>query len=296
MAKAARKAISKKVRFEVFKRDSFTCQYCGKAAPDVILHIDHIDPVSKGGDNSIINLITSCADCNGGKSNRALDDQSILAKQRDQLAALSERREQLELMVQWRTALLQMGNVELKMLTDEAESALGFVLNEQDKAALKKLLRKHGFEASHKAMHACLERYVDWDANGDPTGASINMAFRKMDNAASYSSLPTSVQTGHYCRGILKNRFPDDVYPGSYAWTDCLDTMSQALSFGYDEREMKDAAKAAESYDDFDCDLMGFIAHAEYHAATPEGPAPAPDAPVTGFAARGLRGANQGLG
>lgn len=30
-----RKAISKRVRFEVFKRDSFKCQYCGKCAPDV---------------------------------------------------------------------------------------------------------------------------------------------------------------------------------------------------------------------------------------------------------------------
>ena len=44
---AVRKAISKKLRFEVFKRDSFTCQYCGKSAPDVILHVDHILPVKK---------------------------------------------------------------------------------------------------------------------------------------------------------------------------------------------------------------------------------------------------------
>lgn len=35
-------AISKRVRFDVFKRDSFKCQYCGKSAPDVILEVDHI--------------------------------------------------------------------------------------------------------------------------------------------------------------------------------------------------------------------------------------------------------------
>ena len=29
-----REPISKKLRFEVFKRDSFTCQYCGSKAPD----------------------------------------------------------------------------------------------------------------------------------------------------------------------------------------------------------------------------------------------------------------------
>lgn len=63
----ARKGLSKKIRFEVFKRDQFTCQYCGKKAPDVILHVDHIQPVSKGGTNDLLNLITSCQDCNLGK-------------------------------------------------------------------------------------------------------------------------------------------------------------------------------------------------------------------------------------
>jgi 5-methylcytosine-specific restriction endonuclease McrA len=42
-----RKSISKKIRFEVFKRDSFTCQYCGSKSPDVTLVIDHIMPVAK---------------------------------------------------------------------------------------------------------------------------------------------------------------------------------------------------------------------------------------------------------
>ena len=37
-----RKTLSKKIRFEVFKRDKFTCQYCGRMSPDVILEVDHI--------------------------------------------------------------------------------------------------------------------------------------------------------------------------------------------------------------------------------------------------------------
>ena len=35
-----RKSISKKLQFEVYKRDSFTCQYCGRKEPDVVLFID----------------------------------------------------------------------------------------------------------------------------------------------------------------------------------------------------------------------------------------------------------------
>ena len=93
---AERKAISKSTRFEVFKRDRFTCQYCGKSAPDVVLHIDHIQPVSKDGDNSITNLITACAECNGGKGARELSDNAVIEKKKIQLDELQERRDQLD--------------------------------------------------------------------------------------------------------------------------------------------------------------------------------------------------------
>lgn len=59
--------ISKRLRFEVFSRDNFTCQYCGRQAPSVKLHADHIVPVSRGGPTNKGNLRTSCEDCNNGK-------------------------------------------------------------------------------------------------------------------------------------------------------------------------------------------------------------------------------------
>lgn len=62
-------AIGKKLRFEVFKRDGFTCRYCGRRPPEVILNADHVTPVSKGGEDVLDNLATSCWDCNNGKSN-----------------------------------------------------------------------------------------------------------------------------------------------------------------------------------------------------------------------------------
>jgi hypothetical protein len=61
-------AVSKKTRFEVFTRDGFTCQYCGKQPPDTVLEVDHIIPRSRGGSDDIDNLATSCFDCNRGKA------------------------------------------------------------------------------------------------------------------------------------------------------------------------------------------------------------------------------------
>jgi hypothetical protein len=67
-----RKSTGKKARFEVFKRDNFTCQYCGGRPPESVLVVDHMTPVKLGGTNELINLITSCEPCNQGKAARPL--------------------------------------------------------------------------------------------------------------------------------------------------------------------------------------------------------------------------------
>lgn len=106
----ARKPISKKTRFEIFKRDKFTCQYCGKMSPDVVLEIDHIKPVCDGGTNDELNLITSCFECNRGKGKRILDENSSLKKQQEQIKLLAEKREQLSLLIDWKESLIDIDN------------------------------------------------------------------------------------------------------------------------------------------------------------------------------------------
>jgi hypothetical protein len=91
---AERKPMSKKLRFEVFKRDSFTCQYCGKTPPLVVLEVDHIHPVSKGGSCGMDNLISACFDCNRGKAANLLT--SVPMSLIDKSAIISEREEQLK--------------------------------------------------------------------------------------------------------------------------------------------------------------------------------------------------------
>lgn len=87
-------AISKKTRFEVFKRDAFTCQYCGRTPPAITLEIDHMTPKSKGGENAINNYITACFDCNRGKGKRKLTD--LPAPLKDKLPKLKEKYDQLK--------------------------------------------------------------------------------------------------------------------------------------------------------------------------------------------------------
>lgn len=77
-----RKQISKKLRFDIFHRDGFVCQYCGATPPNVVLHVDHIFPVKSGGTNDEGNLITSCEACNLGKSAKHLNDVPLSIKDR----------------------------------------------------------------------------------------------------------------------------------------------------------------------------------------------------------------------
>lgn len=66
------RTINEKIRLQVFKRDNYACKICGKNPANnlgVILHLDHIKPFSKGGDNSLENLRTLCSKCNLGKNN-----------------------------------------------------------------------------------------------------------------------------------------------------------------------------------------------------------------------------------
>lgn len=94
-----RKGISKRTRFEIFKRDQFTCQYCGGKPPAVILWVDHILAVSAGGDNERDNLAPSCDRCNQGKSDVPLEQ--VVKSLAETLKVEKEKSEQMAIYNEW---------------------------------------------------------------------------------------------------------------------------------------------------------------------------------------------------
>lgn len=65
--------ISRRLRFEILRRDRHTCRYCGAQAPDVALTVDHVTPTTLGGSDDPTNLVTACQPCNAGKSSVPAD-------------------------------------------------------------------------------------------------------------------------------------------------------------------------------------------------------------------------------
>ncbi len=74
-AKEQRSLMTRKLRDHIKNRDNFTCCTCGNSThtePNLLLEIDHIIPVAKGGCTVEANLQTLCWKCNRSKSDKIL--------------------------------------------------------------------------------------------------------------------------------------------------------------------------------------------------------------------------------
>jgi HNH endonuclease len=72
-------SISKRLRFEILRRDSFTCHYCGITTVQAELEVDHVIPEALGGSDDPSNLVTACEPCNSGKSATPIDAPVVAA-------------------------------------------------------------------------------------------------------------------------------------------------------------------------------------------------------------------------
>lgn len=205
-----RKAISKRVRFEVFKRDAFTCQYCGRKAPEVILEMEHVHPVVAGGSNDILNLVTSCSDCNAGKSSRQLSDDSAIQKQRKELDALAERREQIEMMVRWRSELQKGTEVLIDSICSRIVDLSGLGVSDHGKGLLRKWLRTYPYDELMDGIEAAFGHYYEQGLTNDTAKSkSFGVAFLKIPNCCKVARAQKEKPYLHrlfYIRAILRNR------------------------------------------------------------------------------------------
>jgi len=150
-----RKSISKKIRFEVFKRDSFTCQYCSAKPPKVPLELDHLIPVCKGGKNNIDNLITACFDCNRGKSGNELTSipKTLIEKSECRRLALIQYKEYQKIISDEKNQMdIDINSIEIVYNTIFED----YIFTEKFKISVKNFIKLLGVEVVINAMEtAC---------------------------------------------------------------------------------------------------------------------------------------------
>jgi len=238
--------IPKKLRFEVFKRDKFTCQYCGGKAPDVLLHCDHMQPVAEGGKTEILNLITSCQPCNLGKGARLLSDDSVVGRQRAQMADLEERRQQLEMMMEWRNGLQDLDDDNAVALEQYLVRTFGYPngINDYARGLLKTWLRKCQTSYLLEAIDAAAAQYIQVGSDGTSTLESRNRAFHMILKIATVrQGAPDKpyLKDLLYVRGIARNRFRLTPQDGKWLLQELEDAYRAGVSIG----DMKQLARRA---------------------------------------------------
>lgn len=220
--KKKRAPISAKLRFEVFKRDKFTCQYCGKSAAsaDVLiearpisaagsgLHLDHVDPVKLGGDNDITNLITACVTCNLGKGATPLGQGTLMQNTVKQMEDLQARRDLLKMVAQWRSELKTVKSEAISSLVSYAEQTpFGHVtITKEAVSELSKALKKHPIEDIFQVIDDAQEQksdpafYDDEDEISEGYSKRLGVLLRQIGRPEYEAKLS-------YAAGILRNRF-----------------------------------------------------------------------------------------
>jgi hypothetical protein len=179
-------SINPKLRFEIFKKHNFTCQYCGRKTPEIVLELDHIIPRSKGGTDNEDNLTTSCWECNRGKGasllTTILKDENI----HDKTVMLLEREIQLREYNYVLQQIKEREQVELEKVESYFYSNLNYVSSGAfPENAVKKALK--------------VLSYFDILEHIDSAVARIQNSQRELD--CSYSTA-----VGRYLAGILWNQ------------------------------------------------------------------------------------------
>ncbi|WP_066331947.1 HNH endonuclease [Flavobacterium crassostreae] len=262
-----REGLSKKIRFEIFKRDKFICQYCGAKSPEVILNVDHINPVAKGGKNETLNLITSCFDCNSGKSDRILNDSSILEKQRKQLENLQERREQIELMLEWKKSLSNFDNDISEMITEYVESKMKpYILNENGKKSISELSKKFEVGKILDAIDISANKYIKY-GNEELEKESIEDFVNKISGIVYVQGLSPIKQKLAYIKGIARNRFYWDDKIGSIILSNYLKQLEKHYNeeqiLADLENEVIKLTKEAKNWSEWRNTLENWTSHIE---------------------------------
>lgn len=152
--------LKKSLRFNVFKRDAFCCQYCGATPPNVVLEVDHIHPVSQGGKDTIDNLLTACFDCNRGKGAGLLS--SLPESVTDKAALMAEKLEQIKA---YARLVKSKKRVEEKQI-DEVQDAFhlhysGFSFNPKFRESVRLFVQRLPAHIVADYMHLACNRIKD---------------------------------------------------------------------------------------------------------------------------------------
>jgi hypothetical protein len=211
-------------------------------APDVVLEVDHINPIANDGENEIINLVTSCFDCNRGKGKRKLSEKTEIKKQQEQLKALNEKREQLRMMLDWKQELSHFEDEQVFEFEEGFYELTEIEITEHGKESVKKWIKKFGLIEVLACMEISVSQYFLSD-NKTTHEKTFNYIPRIASVRAQQKDNPMFAKQ-NYIKGILRNRI-------SYVNEGKLRQMLKEIETADHFEDVKSIASSCRNWSDF---------------------------------------------
>lgn len=179
-------------------------------------------------------------------------------KSRNQLEELSERREQLEMMMLWHEGLQDIKNQLIENISNYWESlAKGWSINDNGLKKIKKLSREYSYEEITTAMDIAADQYLKFNNEGDCTSESWNIAFNKISGICRTRRLTKDkpeMKELFYIRGILKNKIR-----GYFDSPLALSLLKNAYDNGTSLEDLRRIALESKYWDDFEESLNNML-------------------------------------
>ena len=239
------------MRFEVLKRDGFQCRYCGARAPDVMLEVDHIDPVSLGGSDDFLNLTTACQDCNRGKSNIPLDEHQALQAQVTEIERIEGSAAGLDDLRRRRAEADELIEMQIDAIEEAIEGHPDFSLSETGRKTVKRWLKQDSVEALMTAVDAAAVSYLG--SPGEVTDRDFERFISKVPAVAAFRRIHGKKSEAYrkaiYAAAIMRNRFEDF---NEDFFTDAYTEMFEAFDPKKCDEVADEIVIAAKTYADYE--------------------------------------------
>lgn len=169
--------VYKRIKFEVFEKDSFKCQVCGAVAPNVNLTLHRLQN-NQQAENWLdpAFLTTFCESCQ--RKNSSQESANTVNNGHLSLNALEERLEQLKMLINWRKGMIKIRKRQLASLVEFWQELVPSIfLSEVHKKTLLSCISKYSSEDIKEAMRLAVQEFIVVHQDGSIARDSFQMAF-----------------------------------------------------------------------------------------------------------------------
>ena len=189
----------KRVKYEVFEKDSFKCQSCGMGTPNVTLQLIRIQDTQHNDEwLDIAFLSTSCKICEKKKS--GVDEKN--PNNFMSVDELEERLQQLKMLINWRKGMLNIRKQQLNNLIAYWENKItDFQTNNDQKKYLAAYISKYSSDEIRSAMDMAVDKFIQFCDDGTLDKNSILIAFSKIPEIC---QTKTEIVNAHESDGLQR--------------------------------------------------------------------------------------------